>query len=38
VADSKMVRETAELMLLMSAEMNEKTHLFIAQCLFLGED
>ena len=37
-ADSEMMRETAELMLPISDSMNEKAHLFIAQCLFLGED
>ncbi len=37
-ADPEMTRETAELMLPISAEINEKAHLFIAQCLFPGED
>jgi len=37
-ADPEMTREAAELMLPISAGMNEKAQLFIAQCLFLGED
>ncbi|GEM_PF-2339957 len=37
-ADPEMTREAAELMLPISAGMNEKAQLFTAQCLFLGGD